>query len=171
MPAELVDLGETVIKGGNRVTSDGATVGIDEDDAVVAVIRVDLRAGPAGHGFVGDGHQAGVAVEDDDAAGAAGRASIADVGDRVVIDGRVGAAEIARADAAGTKQGPDLDAVLRRVPSVGADDGVVVDVGRQRRPIDEMPSFWKLLTVEFSISTVCAPLPPWAASWLVARMP
>src|SRR5215470_16042089 len=155
MPAELVDLGETVIKGGNRVTSDGATVGIDEDDAVVAVIRVDLRAGPAGHGFVGDGHQAGVAVEDDDAAGAAGRASIADVGDRVVIDGRVGAAEIARADAAGTKQGPDLDAVLRRVPSVGADEGVVVDVGRQRRPIDEMPSFWKLLTVEFSISTVC----------------
>jgi hypothetical protein len=112
MPAELIDLGEAVIKGGNRVTSDGATIGIDEDDAVVAVIRIDLRAGPAGHGVVGDGHPAGVAVEDDDAAGAAGRATIADVDDRVVIDGRVSAAEVA----VGSKSAPNRASAASLVP-------------------------------------------------------
>src|SRR5216684_1771350 len=141
MPAELVGLGETVVEGRNRVAGDGATVGIDEDDTVVAVSRV--RAGPAGHRVVGDGHPAGVAVEDDDAAGAAGRAIIADVGDRVVIDGGVGAAEVSGADAAGAEQRSDLNAVLRCIGGMDAGDGVVVNVGGQRGPVDENAAFLK----------------------------
>jgi len=31
-------------------------------------------------------------------------------------------------------------------------------------PLTKMPVFWKPLTVEFSISTVWAPVPPWATS-------
>ena len=73
MPAELVELDQPVVEVGDRVAGGGAAVGIDEDDAVVAGIgRVGLRVDPAGHGVVGDGHAAGIAGEDDNAAGAAG---------------------------------------------------------------------------------------------------
>ena len=130
--AELVKHVEPGVEAGDRIAGDGAAVGIDKGDAAVAV---GLRGGPAGQGVVGDGHGAGVAAEDDDAACAAGRATIADVGDRVVVDGGVRAAEVAVADDA--EQRPDLDAVLCRVGGMGADDGVVVDVGRQRRSVDE----------------------------------
>ena len=130
--AELVKHVEPGVEAGDRIAGDGAAVGIDKGDAAVAV---GLRGGPAGQGVVGDGYGAGIAGEDDDAAGAAGRAAIADVGDRVVVDGGVRAAEVAVADDA--EQRPDLDAVLGGVRGVGADDGVVVDVGRQRRAVDE----------------------------------
>ena len=130
--AELVKHVESGVEAGDRIAGDGAAVGIDKGDAAVAV---SLRGGPAGQGVVGDGYGAGIAAEDDDAACAAGRAAIADVGDGVVVDGGVRAAEVAVADDA--EQRPDLDAVLCRVGGMGADDGVVVDVGRQRRSVDE----------------------------------
>ncbi len=43
MPAELVELDEPIVEMGDRVAGGGAAVGIDEDDAVVAVVRVGLR--------------------------------------------------------------------------------------------------------------------------------
>jgi hypothetical protein len=52
-----------------------------------------------------------------------------------VIDRGVRAAEVTVAD--GAEQRPDLDAVLGGVRGVGTDDSVVVDVGRQRRAVDE----------------------------------
>ena len=130
--AELVKHVEPSVEAGDRIAADGAAVGIGKGDAAVAV---GLRGGPAGQGVVGDGYGAGVAAEDDDAACAAGRATIADVGDGVVVDGGVRAAEVAVAD--GAEQRPDLDAVLCRIGGMRSDDGVVVDVGGQRRSVDE----------------------------------
>ena len=129
---ELVKRIEPGVEAGDRIAGDGAAVGIDKGDAAVAV---GLRGDPAGQGVVGDGYAAGIAVEDNDAAGAAGRTTIADVGDGVVIDRGMRAAEVAVAD--DTEQRADLNAVLGGVRGVGADDGVVVDVGRQGRAVDE----------------------------------
>lgn len=125
---ELPALQESVVEMRDRIATDGAAVGIQERDAVVAA---GVGVGPACHRVVGDGHAAGVARDDDDAAGAADRVAVAYVGDGVVIDRGMGAAKIAAA------RGADLDAVLSRVRGVGTDDGVVVNVRGQRRAVDE----------------------------------
>src|SRR5262245_44569245 len=100
---DLPELQESVVEMRDRIATDGAAVGVQEGDAVVAA---GVEVGPAGHRVIGDGDAAGIARDDDDAAGAADRVAVAYVGDGVVIDRSMGAAKIAAA------RGADLDPVL-----------------------------------------------------------
>ena len=128
---------EPIVELRVRVAGGRAAVRIDKDDAVVAVVRPSPCAmvQPLTVLLVMETPLASPA-KTMHAAGAAGfGAAVADVGDGVVVDRGVRAAEVAVAN--GAEQRPDLDAVLGGVRGVGADDGVVVDVGRQRRAVDE----------------------------------
>ena len=144
---------EPDVEGRDGVVLHDSAVGIEQEDAVVLVVRVGAEGRVARHGIVGDLDRA--AVEDQNAGGAAregvGRRGIvvSDVGDRVVVDrGLVPA----KSPSPTRRQRADLDGVLRLAWRSASRRWLLswmltVSVA----PLTKMPVFWKSLTVEFSM--------------------